>query len=165
MPDTRNRPQVPVSHFNEKEHRRLLAECANKSIPVLRDFVPVLAFGGASTGITYSTQTGRALTLSGVFHHVWIEITLTNKGSATGNATITGILEANGSGLLVSSGDFTLENAAGNLSDLTADLSHDSSALSLFHSHGASIGGASAVDDEDFTNSSIMRIHTCYRIV
>lgn len=52
-------------------------------------WTPTLTFGGSSTGITYSTQTayeGRVGPL------VWINITLvlTSKGSASGNAAITG---------------------------------------------------------------------------
>lgn len=53
-------------------------------------FTPVLAFGGASVGITYNTQTGvyqrigNKVTFS-------INIILTNKGSSTGSATITGL--------------------------------------------------------------------------
>ena len=55
-----------------------------------RTFTPVLQFGGASTGITYSVQSGyysrTSNTLTGV-----IEIQLTNKGTSTGQAVITGI--------------------------------------------------------------------------
>ena len=52
-------------------------------------FTPALAFGGAGTGITYTTQTGyytrigRQVTLQ-------IRIVLSSKGSATGGATIGG---------------------------------------------------------------------------
>lgn len=53
-------------------------------------FTPVLAFGGASTGITYGTQSGRYVRV-GKMVHFWLQITLTSKGSATGTATITGL--------------------------------------------------------------------------
>lgn len=53
-------------------------------------FTPVLAFGGASVGITYGTQTG-VYTRIGNIVHFQIRIILTSKGSSTGNATITGL--------------------------------------------------------------------------
>jgi len=53
-------------------------------------FTPVLTFGGATTGITYTTQTGRYLKL-GTWVHLQIAIVLSSKGSATGSATLTGL--------------------------------------------------------------------------
>lgn len=59
-------------------------------------FTPEIEFGGASTGITYTTQSGsyvrvgNAITLN-------IFIALSNKGSATGAATIVNVPFANGS--------------------------------------------------------------------
>ena len=48
---------------------------------------PVLAFGGASTGITYSTQQGEYTQIGNmVFYNIFL--ILTSKGSATGGATI-----------------------------------------------------------------------------
>lgn len=53
-------------------------------------FTPGVAFGGSSTGITYSTQSGRYYYRGG---HIYgsFEITLTNKGAQVGAATITGL--------------------------------------------------------------------------
>lgn len=53
-------------------------------------FTPVLAFGGASVGITYSTQVGRYKKIgSRIFFQV--RLVVTSKGSSTGSATITGL--------------------------------------------------------------------------
>lgn len=60
-------------------------------------FTPILNFGGASTGITYDIQLG-TYTRIGIAVFVTINITLSSKGTATGNATITGLPVANGSG-------------------------------------------------------------------
>lgn len=53
-------------------------------------FTPRIEFGGATTGITYTTQTGYYHTVG---DRVWISvaIVLSSKGSATGTATIAGI--------------------------------------------------------------------------
>ena len=53
-------------------------------------WTPVLAFGGASTGITYSTQVG-SYTRVGRIVLAELTIMLTSKGSASGNATIAGL--------------------------------------------------------------------------
>lgn len=54
------------------------------------NWTPVLTFGGASTGITYTTQQGVYLRI-GDLVFVEMEILLSNKGSATGDAIITGL--------------------------------------------------------------------------
>ena len=55
-------------------------------------FTPVVAFGGGSSGITYSS--GRQLgqyTKIGDVVHIYMHIQLTSKGSSTGQVTITGL--------------------------------------------------------------------------
>src|SRR5260221_129364 len=58
-------------------------------------FTPGLAFGGASTGITYTTQTGAYTQIGNIVFFSMI-INLSSKGTATGNATITGLPVAPG---------------------------------------------------------------------
>jgi hypothetical protein len=53
------------------------------------NWTPVLSFGGASTGITYTTQTGR-YTKVGRAVTLEMEINLSSRGSATGAALISG---------------------------------------------------------------------------
>jgi hypothetical protein len=55
----------------------------------LGSFTPALAFGGASVGITYSSQLGRYVKISNLVFWT-IYIALSNKGSSTGAVTITG---------------------------------------------------------------------------
>lgn len=50
-------------------------------------YTPALAFGGASVGITYTTQAGTYIRIGNMVF-VMIYIVLSNKGSSTGNATI-----------------------------------------------------------------------------
>lgn len=53
-------------------------------------FTPVLAFGGGSTGITYTTQSGKYRKIGKiVFFEIFIA--LSSKGSSTGVATIAGL--------------------------------------------------------------------------
>lgn len=53
-------------------------------------FLPVLKFGGGTTGITYSVQSG-LYDLDGEWLQGTIAIILTSKGSSTGAAVITGL--------------------------------------------------------------------------
>jgi hypothetical protein len=53
-------------------------------------WTPALAFGGSSTGITYTTQVGRYVRVDDIIT-LWGTITLSNNGSATGEVTITGL--------------------------------------------------------------------------
>lgn len=53
-------------------------------------FTPAINFGGGSTGLTYSVQTGIYTKVGNVVNYV-LAIRLTNKGSSTGNAQITGL--------------------------------------------------------------------------
>ena len=165
MPDVRSSHNVPKMHVNEKEHRRMLADQANAGIPVLRDFTPVLRFGGATTGITYSTQLGRAVTYAGVVHEAWIDIDLTSKGSATGSATITGLLETNNSAVAACSADISMTNASVSRSSLRAEINSGSDVIDLYHAHGASTGAATIIDNTDFTNTTTLHIHISYRVV
>jgi hypothetical protein len=50
-------------------------------------WTPTLSFGGGSTGITYSTQTGALVTLGNLVMSWW-SVVLTSKGSSTGIAQL-----------------------------------------------------------------------------
>ena len=54
-------------------------------------FTPGIAFGGASTGITYNAVTAGKYTQIGNVVFFTIILALTSKGTATGNATLTGM--------------------------------------------------------------------------
>jgi hypothetical protein len=60
------------------------------TVGVVGTWTPTLLFGGASTGITYSAQTG-SYTRIGNLVIVEFDFTLSSKGSATGAATLSGL--------------------------------------------------------------------------
>jgi hypothetical protein len=123
-------------------------------------WTPVLAFGGGSTGITYSTQAG---TYQQVGNIVWVSATLvlTSKGSSTGSATITGLPVAAVAGSLVNVG--SIENATttlpGGTSYFTCEITSGGNSISL-SAFGSS--AASALADTNFANSSIIRLCAFY---
>jgi hypothetical protein len=73
-------------------------------------FTPGIAFGGASTGITYTTQTGAYTRIGNVVFFTAI-VTMSAVGSATGNATLTGMPlaagNANERGFMTVANNFT----------------------------------------------------------
>src|SRR5262249_53356314 len=74
-------------------------------------WTPALTFGGGATGLTYATQSGNYMTLGYLVVGVY-QITLTAKGSSTGNATISLPVTAGGGnrrggGLILNYSNFT----------------------------------------------------------
>ena len=57
---------------------------------VAGSWTPVLEFGGATTGITYTTQVGRFIQVGNMVT-VWGTIVVNDNGSATGGATVSGL--------------------------------------------------------------------------
>jgi len=120
-------------------------------------WTPAIAFGGGTTGITYSTgnfantgyytKVGNVVTLVG-------GLTLTSKGSSTGVATITGLpfatksgppyLGPEASGIVSNSGGLTT------LTGIFLFADHTASTLSLYT--GANV----AFTDAQFTNSTTL---------
>ncbi|MBM7045456.1 hypothetical protein [Rhizobium lusitanum] len=89
-----------------------LTAAATATASVGGSWTPILAFGGGSTGITYSTQSGTWQRI-GPFIYVSFTITLTSKGSSTGAATVSGLPIATSSGgslLIVAGSNFVTQS-------------------------------------------------------
>lgn len=124
-------------------------------------FVPVLRFGGASVGITYSDQSGRGVKI-GKTCYVRVTIGLSNKGSSSGAASVSGF-------------PYTVVNATYNvpLGLQTSSITYPVGGLSPF-AYGAAnatvftlavnITAAATSDilDTGFTNSSSFTIYGVY---
>ena len=115
------------------------------------NYSPLLSFGGGSTGITYTRNTGRFLELGDFILATGI-ITLSAKGSSTGAAKIS--LPAT-----VRNDADSYAAASLHLSDVvftgTAQAYADINTTSLVLTTAAAAGGAyAALDEGDFTNTS-----------
>jgi hypothetical protein len=120
-----------------------------------------VSFGGGSTGITYSVNTG-SYTLIGNKVTVTGYCVLTSKGSSTGNARITGI-------------PFTIAGASSNYSAPTLYF-ENISFLNVFEGFGVNgtttialyettiAGSVSVLDDTNFSNTSAFIINFSYFI-
>ncbi len=123
----------------------------------LRTFVPVLTFGGASTGVTYSTRSG-AFKIDGPWVEGQVEITLTSKGSATGIAQIelTGLPD-------VTLEDYSLGNSGGaayaiNMASLPGHIVGNVGVGPTLNLYTSAATGITPVLDTNFTNTSQVAI-------
>jgi hypothetical protein len=123
-------------------------------------WTPTLQFGGSSTGITYSLQSG-AYTKIGRKVHVVIEILLSNKGSATGSAAIAGLPFAATSRTFAAT-----VNAAGSLSFtngyLNGGISSSGSSIVIYNTPIS--GSIITLSDTGFTNTTGMRVDATYYV-
>lgn len=105
-------------------------------------WTPVITFGGASVGITYSTQTG-SYTRQGNLVFYTFHITFTSKGSSAGTALINGLpftsLNTNSQGTV----------RMNNVTFSGTNMSLQASATSI-----QPINGGSGLADTAFTNTS-----------
>jgi hypothetical protein len=123
-------------------------------------FTPGLAFGGGTTGITYSSQVG-TYTRIGRVVEVGIQVTLSAKGSSTGIATITGLPFTVGSG--ISQFALSVNAMTAGVGDTHLQAIANASATTITLSD-ISAGGTVDLTDVDFTNTSRIRIGGVYRI-
>lgn len=119
-------------------------------------WTPTLHFSGGSTGITYSTQTGR-YTKVGRMVYLVCDITLSSKGSSTGYAYL--------DGLPYTSQDYAtgIIDPVANYASLTVGgaIITTISATQLFFAI-QSTTGRTLLQDYNLTNTSIIRFSTCY---
>lgn len=131
-------------------------------------FTPAIAFGGASTGVTYSAngQVGYYWTTGKVVHFT-LRLALSNKGSATGAATITGLPVASLNQVNLRH-TFEVEttevdiNIAGGYYKVTTSLPENSTAIALREAGDAV--AATTLTEVDFTNTSVINITGSYLI-
>lgn len=123
-------------------------------------WTPVLAFGGASVGITYSQQVGWYIQI-GDLVYFGLSITLTSKGSSSGNATITGLAKtANATGsnavsTLIAGAGATVTTA------MQAAVLASGTAVSLYK---MAAGSNSSMTDSDFGASTVLYINGMYSV-
>lgn len=119
------------------------------------NWAPGLAFGGSVVGITYSTQSG-SYEVTGRNVACRFSIVLTNKGSASGQATIGG-LPATSNVALSNNGSGGIVVVYGNMSGLSGtpvlSVSAGSSRVALL-TGGAT--GTAALTDANFSNVSTL---------
>lgn len=124
-------------------------------------FTPEVQFGGLTTGITYSSRSGFFVKTANIINFS-ISLTLSSKGTATGDMTIDGLPFTNSA---------TPGHAASVASLLILDASYDTfktivdasaTTISIFQ-EGSNIAPLS-VDDANFNNTTFLGITGAYFI-
>ena len=118
-------------------------------------FTPAITFGGGSTGITYAAQTGKYTRIGNVITFT-LDLELSNKGSSTGNAAISG-LPFNSSGISI----FTVSaSSLTYVGQVNARVPGGSSTISL--DSWATTGGRTILTDAAFVNATFIQITGSY---
>jgi hypothetical protein len=131
-------------------------------------FTPVLRFGGASVGITYSIQSG-SFTRIGNSVSARILLNLTAKGSSVGNASIAGLpYTPAGTATAIAGvifGNFGLMSALAAGSQYCGIGTGGSAILSLgvYNETGASSGPV-GIADTSFTGTSVVELYFEYKV-
>lgn len=110
-------------------------------------FTPALAFGGGSTGITYSSRSGTFTRIGNVVYFTFF-IGLTAKGSSTGGATVGTLPYTSGSSIAVAAinaRNITISNSA------VATIAAGATSVGFIDAIG---GGVVSVDDTDFSDTT-----------
>ena len=122
-------------------------------------WTPVLTFGGASVGITYSHQTGLYTKIGNVVKFE-LRIRISSKGTSTGNAVITGLPFSPSSSLNGYVGrQFLCYTSAITASTPVGIVFDTSTSISLYETPGSSLA---ALNDTDFTTNSYLTITGSY---
>src|ERR1700727_3474205 len=118
---------------------------------VTGSFTPTITFGGASVGVTYTTQVGEYTRFGNVVLFSF-QIALSSQGSSTGIAAVAGLpIAAGGTNVFMLVGYTVNITLAVGVSNVTMNPS--GTVLSLFTE--SLTGGASNLSNTQFSNTSI----------
>lgn len=148
-----------VSHFDSSQFS--VDSNGFVSMPgVSGNFTPGISFGGGTTGITYGDQEGQYTRVANMIFFSVI-VTLTNKGSSTGNARITGFP--------VAMGGISTQTTYAETDNITypAGCSSTFTGVAIGNTYltlnaAGSATAFTALDDTNFANNSVVRISGFY---
>jgi hypothetical protein len=129
-------------------------------------FTPGVAFGGGTTGITYSNQVGRYTRIGNVVRFT-LYVELSNKGSSTGSATVTGLpfTSANVTNLItpvrIQANLVNLDTAGGYYSPVGV-IGVNGTTITLNEQGDNS--AVAALTEADFSNTTELRISGDYQV-
>jgi hypothetical protein len=122
-------------------------------------FTPGITFGGASTGITYTIQTGD-YTKVGRLVVAHANILLSNKGSATGAALITGLPFTVNTSAFVGAAQWSSLNT--NWVNVIGLASNGTTQVIVYGATAAGTGNQTQLANTDFTNSTNINVTLVY---
>lgn len=127
-------------------------------------WTPTLAFGGGSTGITYSSQTGNYTKIGNVVF-IQCNISLSSKGTDTGDATLTLPISTGAgasSSLNMQCTTFTAITLGSTYSVISIALQTSSTSANINRSDPGGGGAYATLSDSAFSNTSLIRFSGFY---
>lgn len=115
---------------------------------------PVIAFGGASVGVTYTAQIGKYTKIGNVVHFQ-VSITLSNKGSSTGAVTISLPFASGSTNDVVAMMQFTSATTAA--ADSFAAIGNSSSTIAIYVDRNVTTAPV-ALTNTSVSNTSVFKI-------
>ena len=128
-------------------------------------WTPGLSFGGGTTGITYTTQSGGYIKV-GAQVTVWAYILLSSKGSSTGVARATGLPFTNVNAPGRSEGATASFNYWTNMNGTPAPLGYvQDNATTIYIDNGVGANTTGSIDNTNFNNNTALYFNATYSIV
>lgn len=129
----------------------IISELAAKAAFEVGTFTPVLSFGGGTTGIAYATQTGSYTKIHNTVYFS-ARVTLSSKGSSTGDALVAGLPFPNGAQLCNANSSGHNFSLSGSVTNWMVLIDVGASAMSIMTINTS--GNVNPMTDSDFTNTS-----------
>ncbi len=115
-------------------------------------WTPSIAFGGGTTGILYSSQTGRYIKY-GRMVYAFFAVVLTNKGSSTGAATLNGLPASQASGGPSGTWALLYDNMTTNWANIMLVTGSDRQ-MTINGAGAVGVRNNTALQETDFSNST-----------
>jgi hypothetical protein len=125
-------------------------------------FTPTVAFGGASVGVTYTTQQGAFTRIGNVITYT-LNVQLSAKGSSTGNVTIGGFPYASGATYSYVSGVVDYGSTSSIGGNVIGRIGAASSSMALSYTSVVATGGGTFINDTHFNNTTYIATSGSYR--
>lgn len=124
-------------------------------------FVPALTFGGASVGMTYTTQNGNYTKVGNLVIFV-AHIVLTLKGASTGAAFVTGLPFTSGVDRVSCFLNLSDTNIPANTYIILAQIASGGTSIELIYGTTGSPQGGGSIDDTFFVDGAALRVSGFY---
>jgi hypothetical protein len=128
-------------------------------------WTPALSFGFATTGITYSVQSGGYVKVGGQVT-VWARLALSNRGSATGAVRVTGLPFTNVDAPGRSEGATAAFNYWGSMAGTPIPLGYvQNNNTTIYLVNGVASNSIASLSESNFSNSSSFYFNATYSTV
>ena len=128
----------------------------------IRSFVPTISFGGASVGVTYTSQNGYAV-LDGNLVYFSLQLELSSKGSSTGAVKINGLPFASANLSMRHFASIGINNLASGVTVISAAVDSNATTISILGQNSSPwTDNVSGLTNANIANNTKIEISGCY---